>query len=242
MLNVKIVASCILLAAPAFADLLVVPNAQTSSTGNATGSAPSSPSDGIYQELYGSGQFTGPIEITGLSFRAAPDSGALDWTIGSLEIFLSTSSKFPHGPTDLMSSTYADNTGPDNTLVFSGTNDVLSAPACGTPGPCAFGPGFTFSTPFDYNPAKGRLLAEFVFTDLNPVSGLIDAEAFPSPGGSISQVNENGSTTATTGTFSFGGNITEFTSTPEPASWTMIAGFTALLWIGRKRFSSRSRN
>jgi len=223
----------------AFGGTIVVPNAETSTPGN--GSGPPNAGPGIYQELFGAGQFASvsQIDITGVSFRAAPGAGALDFTLGTLNLYLSTSPNYPNstsGP--LMSSTFANNIGPDNTLVFSGTA-TLSAPGCSGPGACPFGPAIDFATPFDYNPANGRLLFDAVFTDLTPVSGEVDAEGFNPPGGSVAQVVEFGSTTATTGSFDYGGDIAEFTftSVPEPASWTMMAGAAALLWLGRRRRS-----
>jgi hypothetical protein len=234
--------SCMVLLAPAvgMAGTIVVPNAETSSAGNAAEGIPVS-TGVIFQELFAPGQFTGPIDITELSLRAAPGTGPVDETVGALSVYLSTSSNYPNstsGP--LMSTTFANNIGPDNTLVFSGTNTTISGSGCSGPGVCPFDISLDFTTPFDYNPANGSLLLEFVETNLVGVSGSFDGEGFSAPGGSVAQVSELGSTTATTGSLSYGGLITEFTFTPvpEPASWTMMAVSVAALLFGSVRRSS----
>jgi PEP-CTERM motif len=233
---------CILLLAPivAVADSIVVPNAQTSSPGNETAGVPSSPTPGIYQELFAAGQFPGSIDITGLAFRASPGTGSVDWMFSSLNVYLSTSSKATNGTgSDLMSTTLADNIGVDNTLVFSGTNVTLSDAGCSGPGACPSDLNTAFTTPFKYDPANGNLLVEYVFTGFFASgAGLVDQEGFRSPGGSVAQVTDFGSSTATTGTFSYGGLVTQFTSTPEPASWIMMAGAAGLLWALRRRQQS----
>jgi len=191
---------------------IVVPNAETNSPGNAEGSLPSSPTDVISQRLFGSDQFPGPINIIGLSsFRAAPGTGPLDGTFGTVSVYLSTS---PNSPTS-MSTTFANNIGPDNTLVFSGTNVDFSGAGCSGPGVCPFAPGIVFTTPFDYIPANGSLLVEIVATGFTG-SGQTDAELFSAPGGSLTQVTEEGSTTAATGSLSYGAGIWQFTYTPVP--------------------------
>lgn len=235
---------CILLFAPivAVADSIVVPNAQTSTPGNQTAGVPSSPTPGIYQELFAAGQFPSSIDVTGLTFRASPGTGPVEWTFSNLIVYLSTSSKATNGTgSGLMSTTFADNIGGNNTLVFSGTNVTLSDAGCSGLGACPFDLNTAFTTPFMYDPANGNLLVEYVFTGFSASgTGLVDQEGFGSPGGSVSQVANFGSNTATTGTFSYGGLVTQFTSTPEPASWMMMAGAAGLLWVLRpRRLSSR---
>lgn len=216
------------------ADVIVVPNANTNTPGNSNGTAPSSPTDIIAQELFGPGQFTsvGAIDITGFSFRADPGTGPVDWTIATVDVYVSTS---PNSPSS-MSTTFANNIGPDNTLVFSGTNVTLSDAGCSGPGVCPFDMSIAFTTPFDYNPANGSLLAELVATGFVG-TGFNDAVEFSGPENVVARVVATGSTTATTGTLGFGNSITEFTFTPvpEPACWLMTASAAALLWMGTRR-------
>jgi hypothetical protein len=226
----------------AFAGTIVVPNAEKNVPGNDVAGGPSSPTPSIFQELFGSGQFTstGPIEITKLSWRAAPGMGPVDIGLGNVSLYLSTSPNFPNSSGPLMSTTFANNVGPDNTLVYSGTNVTLSDAGCSGPGVCPFDLNFNFTTPFNYNPAHGRLLAEFVFTglELNSANGQ-DFQDFSAPGGSVAQVFEAGSTTATTGSFDYSGVITQLTFVPEPASWLMMASAAVLAAVRKQRFGKR---
>ncbi len=225
--------------AAAFGGTIVVPNANTNSPGNDEGTAPSSPVPIVDQTLFGAGQFPGAIDITGFSFRAAPGAGPVDWTFGGLSGYLSTSSKSPNGTgAAMMSTTFANNIGPDNTLVLSGTSVTFADAGCSGPGVCPFDMNINFTTPFYYNPANGSLLLELVSTGVVG-SGVNDAVGFGSPEAAVARVTAIGSTTVTTGTLAYGNSITEFTftSVPEPSSWTMMfAGAAALLWMRRRRF------
>ena len=112
-----------------------------------------------------------------------------------------------------MSSTFADNVGPDNTHVYSGPVS-FSGQACAVNGTasCSFDYVVNFSTPFLYNPASGRLLMDFFVSGFSDgQSGAFDAEDFsnlPSPYGSVATIN--GLINSATGTFSAGGDITRF--------------------------------
>lgn len=227
-------ASCVFLLLPAvgLADAIVVPNANTSSPGNTVLSGPAS-GGGIYQELFGQGQFPGDVEITGISFRPAIGSVPVDWEFDTLDVYLS--SKILGGP---ISTTFANNTGPDNTLVFSAANFTLSDAGCSGPAVCAFDLNVVLTTPFIYSPEPGKpLVVEYVYTSTQNPTGFADGEVFRSFPSPIAQVSENGSSSGTTGTLAFGGLITEFSYTPvpEPASWMLLLGVASLLWMARKR-------
>src|SRR5579863_4366025 len=138
MRNLKLAfALSTVLLAPAVgvADTIVVPNGNTNSPGNSNGTEPGSPVPIVVQILMDPNQFpTGPIEITGMSFRALPGAGPVDLSFGDVSLSLSTSPNFANsisGP--LMSTTFADNTGPDNTLVYSGNAPALSDAGCSGP-------------------------------------------------------------------------------------------------------------
>lgn len=250
MLNLKVsLTACIFLlgSVTGRADTIVVPNAQTNSPGNADTGGVGTYSGQIVQELYSSGQFTGPIDITGFSWRPAPGTGAVVATYGSTSIYLSYSPNSPNstdGP--LMSSTFANNVGMDQTLVFSGTNLSLTGAGCSGPGSCPFDIGVSFTTPFYYDPSAGNLLLEMVSTDTSGNDGSLDIEGYLAPGGPIALVENDTSATATTGSFAYAGLVTEFTytpataaTTPEPPSWilTATAAMIASLWISRRRWA-----
>lgn len=226
MTNIRILSIAALLSSSgAFGATLVVPNANASATGNAGLQIPSGTASYEIQRLLGSGQFpSGTIQITGISFRAAPGTGPISATIGNLAVYVSTSPNFPNtknsGQT-LMSSTFASNVGSDNTLVFSGSNVTWSDSGCSS-GPCPFDINITFSTPFSYNPANGQLLIDTKLTNFDGTSGTFDAESFSAPGGSVSQVV--GSLGSSSGTFSYQGNITQVTYTTVAANTPTFSG------------------
>lgn len=217
----------------AFASTDVAPNANLNTAGNAVNSLPQTTSSLELQELVGNGQLPSPtFMVTGISFRAAPRTGPIKANIGSLNVYLSTSPNYPNtngsGPNGigktLMSPTFANNVGPDKTLVFSGSNIVLSDSGCAAPGPCPFDINIVFTTPFLYSGGgSGTLLIDLVETNINATSGALDAESFAAPGGGVSQVV--GTAGAATGTFSYQGSIVQLTYT----SSAQIPSFTGVV-------------
>jgi hypothetical protein len=169
-----------------------------------------------------------------------PGAGPVDESFGDSSIYLATSPNFANstsGP--LMSTTFADNIGPDGlTQVYSGTPAALSDAGCSGPGVCPFDLTLSFTTPFDYNPANGSLLIELVASGFVG-TGHTDAVSYNSPGGPTASVFETGSTTATAGTLNLGDSIIELAETsaiPEPGSWTLAgAGTFLILWMGWRR-------
>src|SRR5215469_11150764 len=232
-----VIVAVVLFLAPtvALANTLVVPNAQATTTGNATVDL-TSPASFEYQEDFGAGQFLsvgGPLLITQISFRAAPGAGAINVDVSSFKIYLSTSPYFPNtfGSHTLITSNYVANEGADNTLVVSGgAGTFFSSPGCTMPGPCAFDMVFNSTTPFLYDPTKGTLLMDVQFTGWSG-TGSLDGESFSSPGGSVAQVNASD-------TVQLGGPIVQFafSSVPEPSSMTLLAsGLVALGGMLRRK-------
>jgi hypothetical protein len=222
----------------AFGSVIVVPNANTNVVGNDLDSSDGS-GDFRGQELLGAGQFAsvgGPILIDQLSFRAVPGLGPVDFSMSSLNLFLSTSPKFPNTGGPLMSSTFADNVGPDNTLVFSGPFTAAS-PGCAGPGVCPFDIHLNFTTPFLYNPAQGRLLLDLKVIGSSGGDGATDAVLFAGPnGGSVADVA--GPLNSTTGGFDFGGDILQLRYTaavPEPTSGALVLIGAGALALMRRR-------
>jgi len=234
------VASCL----AAFGSVIVVPNANTSTAGGQTDTADGT-GDFRIQELLGSGQFAsigGPILIDQFSYRAAPGTGPLPFTITSFNVYLSTSSKFPNTSGPLMSTIFADNVGPDNTLVYSGPF-TANSPGCAGPAVCPFDVSVTFTTPFLYNPSQGRLLLDLNITGFTGGTGKFDSVSFVGPpsgtGGSIATLD--GGLLDATGHVNFSGDIVQlrYTAIPEPASGVLVFMGAAALAVMRRRRASR---
>src|ERR1700681_4661924 len=135
----------------AIGSTFVAPNGNATFAGNASGTFPATPVSLEFQELVGGGQLPlNPVQITGISSRAAPGAGPSNIKIGSLSVSLSTSPNAPNtgGGGTLMSSTFANNVGSDKTLVFSGSNITWSDSGCTKPGPCPFDINIVFTTPY----------------------------------------------------------------------------------------------
>ena len=153
------------MAAPAFGQTIVVPNGNANVTGNDT----SGPLPGgvslRFQTVIDPDQFpSGPINITGFTFRAAPGKGAVNVSLSG-SIYLSTSPNWANSAGHpLMSTTFANNVGSDNTPVVSLSNFQLTGAGCTAPGPCPFANNIVFTTPFPYDRANGPLLIDGQFT------------------------------------------------------------------------------
>ena len=160
--------------------------------------------------MIGPGQFpTGPIYITGFAYRAAPGLGPLSVAATS-SIYLSTSPNYPNSTGHpLLSTTFANNVGPDNTLVFSGSATISGA-GCAGPAPCPWANNIVFTTPFLYNPANGPLLIDSKDTSLDAASGQFDvADCDP---GSCATVNVYTSPIGSpTGKVAYNGTIIQIT-------------------------------
>jgi hypothetical protein len=226
----------------AFADTIVVaPNAEAGSAGNATASPGTDAAE--FQEVFGSGQFTGPILITDIFLRTAVNTGPLSFSYSSFDITLSTTQAYPNdtGTHALPSTTYANNVGPDATTVFDGPLSA-SSPGCTGSGPCPFDIEIALSTPFYFNPTVGRLLMDVVTSVSNgPTMGYFDGEMFSSyTGSTIASVS--GPAGSPTGTLSPAGIIVEFDSAPEPASLALlISGIALFTWLRRHPAFTQSR-
>jgi hypothetical protein len=101
------------------------------------------------QQVYNSGQFSGPITISNLEFyNTQYDAGATAMNGGTWTISLSTT----NADWNTLSSNFANNIGADNTLVFTGSLYQT----------WAFGDTLqiNLSTPFTYDPSMGNLLLD----------------------------------------------------------------------------------
>jgi hypothetical protein len=231
---------------PAVASTIVVPNANASTVGNSSdGSEGETAISFRLQTMFGSGQFSSissPILIDQFAWRTSPGTGPFSGTAAMVDVYASTSPRFPNlngGPSLLMSSTFADNLGPDNTLVYHGPI-ALSSPGCPAGStPCAFDVIFNLQTPFLYNPLQGRLLLDIFITNLNADGvGELDEVSFGDGFGPIASLIALAGNAA--GEFQHGGDITQlrFTAVPEPATMTlMLSGLGA--FAARRRYRAR---
>ncbi len=200
---------------------IVVPNGSATVAGNDDSGLPANTFLSIEaQTVIDPDQFpAGPILITGFAFRAAPGLGPLNLTFSG-SIYLSTSPNYAN-PTGHpgVSTTFANNVGPDKTLVFSG-NITISGPACAAPGPCPFANAFAFTTPFPYNPANGPLLTDLQVTSFGVTSGQLDVQDCNPASCSVAGINTVplGSPTATK--VNANGTVAQITYVPASSAGT----------------------
>jgi hypothetical protein len=111
------------------------------------------------QQVYGASQFPdSPILIKELRFRPGtpPYGGVFSATITNIQINLSTTTNNPDG----LSTTFANNIGADNTIVYSGSLSISSSYTGDDTGPRDNDIVVRLQTPFIYDPAKGNLLLD----------------------------------------------------------------------------------
>ena len=222
--------------ARAITPTVIVPNswAMTEAPGNNSypfNITPFGLSSQRYQQVYAASQFGGGGLITQIIFRPDATFGsAFTSTLPDIQIDLSTTQAGDDG----LSTTYADNVGADDTVVFDRGSLTLSSAFTGPPdGPKDFDIVITLTHPFFYDPANGNLLLD-VRNFGGGTTTFFDAVATFADGTSrLFNSNVNG----TTGTTDTSGLVTGFTIVPEPSSVAMLfAGAGALLasFVGRR--------
>ncbi len=166
--------------------------------------------------------------ITGLSWRPDQSNSFTDPVSGPARFLLSTTAA------DGLSTTFANNIGDDETLVFDGT--VTWQTDTSGPGPRDFDFVVQFDEPFSYDPSQGRnLLLEFVPTaDWDNVGNWqIDAQINNS--GNITSVAGGPSASVATAVRRDSYWPTQFTFVPEPSTAILsYLGFVYLLTCRRK--------
>ncbi len=176
-----VIASIVSLCASARANTLVVPNVQANAPGNYP--VPLNGGAARVQQVLGSGQFPGAVTIVALRVRSSTGTGVAKASNASLLITLSTTQAYPNtaGGHALPSPNYANNVGADATVVYNGPFSA-SSPGCASPGPCPFDIVLPLSTPFSYDPSKGRLLVDEVASaPVGTVAGSLDGVSFGDP-------------------------------------------------------------
>jgi PEP-CTERM motif len=191
-----------------------------------------------YQQVYAASQFGGLPSgglITQIVFRPDASFGqAFTSTLPDIQIDLSTTSAADDG----LSTTFSDNVGADDTVVFGRGPLTLSSSFTGPPdGPKDFDIIITLTTPFFYNPAHGNLLL-----DVRNFGGGTTTffDAVFQTGDGVSRVF-NSDVNSGTGNTDTEGLVTGFVIVPEPGSAAMLlaGGGTLLAWFGSRRRRQR---
>lgn len=179
---------------PVIAPALVVPNEETGRQGDVGNLFPFFSSQPIrYQQVFAAGDFTrfpsGGAMITSIAFRVHAPSAAFTGTVPQLELRLSITSKAP----DVLSSTFAQNVGSDEQVVYSGPLQVTHAA-----GATSFDVVINLSSAFLFDPAQGNLLLEVRSaqggTEVPPLDQELDASS--ASGDSVSRVYNYGDAAA----------------------------------------------
>lgn len=194
---------------------LVVPNSLSATEGNFFGGLVT-PTPLRFQQVYAASEFASlsrPLKITQIAFRPDAEMGsAFSSTLSDIQINLSTTSKAP----DNLSTTFAENVGSDDTVVFNrGSLPVSSADTGPSAGPKNFDIIINFTNPFIYNPSVGNLLLDIRKFSSDTTTAFDGAFI---PGDSVSVVFAVGDASLATAnqpanTF---GLATQFTATPVP--------------------------
>jgi hypothetical protein len=202
---------------------VVVPNNLATTEGDASNGFPFNIGDptivngGLasqrYQQVYAASEFDtlGGLElvITQILFRPDATFGkAFSSVLPDIQINLSTTSAAPNS----MSTTFANNVGSDDKVVFSGPLSLSSANTGPAGGPKNFDIVINLMNPFRYNPSAGSLLLD-VRNFGGGTTTLFDAQ-FPSTPTSRGYTLGANDVNASTGTVDSVGLVTAFKGTP----------------------------
>ena len=194
----------------AHAEVIVVPNAVATTDGNFNHGG--GPVPVRLMQIYDASQFASlsqPVLITKFSYRPDSIPGPSGPLAFNVQVFASTTSQSVAG----LSSTFAENIGADNTLVFSGTETLVTANLPGPGNTRQFDIEWPFTTPFLYDPAAGNLVLDFQGSSSSGPAIRWDA-VMGDP--TVNFVAAIGSATATSGNVLGFGFITQFTFQPVP--------------------------
>ncbi len=194
---------------------------------------------GRFQQVYlGGSAFPQEPEthrwITEMRWR--PDSSVSspethNWS--NVEIRFSTTAASPGN----LSLRYADNVGPDETLVLSGPLTVSTMNSGPSSGPKDFDMVFAFQTPFRYDPNEGNLLMDITWLSPFTTAANDTCCLTGDPLASWISVNNGNPFAEFANTSSMGGGISQFIFVPEPTSsmLCLLALPTTLLCRGGQR-------
>jgi len=192
------------------AQVIVVPNSLATNDGNGSATSVSGPASVRWLHIHDASQFgdlSGPSFLTKFAYRPDRILGESGPRTFTLRIYASTTSRTVAG----ISTTFAENIGTNNTLVFDGTVNVTTGNLPGPGNTRQFDYVFPFTTPFLYDPAAGNLALDLQI-EANGSALTFDTVSDDS---AIGRVINTGSSTATTGGFLFS-HPTQFTFEPPP--------------------------
>ena len=189
--------------------VIVVPNSLATNDGNSFNTSPDGSGSVREMQIYDASQFgalSGPSFLTQFAYRPDTIPGPSGPRTFTLRIYASTTSRSVAG----ISTTFAENLGTNNTLVFDGTVTVTTGNLPGPGNTRQFDYVFPFTTPFLYDPAAGNLVLDL------QIVGNGSAVTFDTESGNpaIGRVGI-GSSTATTGDIRHS-HVTQFTFEPSP--------------------------
>ena len=223
---------------------IVAPNGYEATEGNNAGSFPFTNFTGRYQQGYAASEFaSGQLLISEIAFRTDASPATQSWLNQlSFSLRLSTSQNAVGG----LSTTFADNIGADDTLVFTApAAAIYGGTNAGGPAPNAFDLILVLDTPFLYDSANGDLLLEVLMdgnTKLLPASGISYLDAVESTTGlfdvGLQRVwNSGGDVGATEGDTDLHGYglVTRFTYSAVPEPGTGLLVITGLLALAAHR-------
>ena len=188
------------------AQVIVAPNAMTSVDGNTSLFSPAGSGPGALRAIaiYEASQFgslAGPSWLTQIARRADILPGALGPRTQVLKVYASTTSR----SSATLSTTFSQNVGTNNTLVFDGTITTATENLPGPGDTRQFDIMTKFTTPFLYDPAAGNLSLDFQYFSDNGQDLRWDAVT------SIQSVIAGDSATALTGSFIQKSPVYQFT-------------------------------
>jgi len=179
------------------AQVVVVPNALAANDGNTFLTSPAGgPTSVREMTIYDAAQFgalSGPSFLTQFAWRPDTIPGPSGPRSLTLRIYASTTTRSVAG----LSTTFAENLGADNTLVFSGTLIWGTANLPGPGNTRQFDIVFPFTRPFLYDPAAGNLVLEMQFS----ANGEAMRSDTVSGNSVVNKIVNTDSSTATTGAF-----------------------------------------
>ena len=192
-----------------------------------------SPEPNKIQMLFPASDFAGlPASkrlLVAFNFRGdQTQTQAVDWNFPDEEFWISTTDK----TSATLSTVFADNHGPEKTLVHDGSY-VFRILGSGPPqGPRDFADGMRFQRPFYYDPSKGNLLIEQInyggsMPNISPTIDVRSTQEFTLLGGDF---NPNG----TTGTLFTGLPVMLFEFVPEPST-VVLAGLALVSLFAWRR-------
>lgn len=223
------------------ASLIVAPNALATTDGNLFDQTPpgsTRPLRLLY--IYDASQFaelSGPALLTAYTFRHDIDPGPSGPRVVEAQIYASTTTR----PVTGLSTVFADNIGPNNTLVFSGTLTWQTDNLPGAGNTRQFDIVNQLMTPFLYDPSAGNLALDLRYFSTSGSSIRFDADTSPT----INRLIGLGSATSTTGAILGSGLVTQFTFEPVPAPSTFTLtslGTLGLLGGAWRRRQKSARN